>query len=156
MARPKGKINVVCQNNKCSFYQKELGKDITKQGKNYAKHQRYLCKHCNIIFVETKGTPLYNLKLSERKIKQICISFSEGQGIRSIERTAHVHRDTICNLLDVLGKHAKQLSHHLVHDLSLSTYEVDELFVTIQKKRLGLSQKDINSLVEARKLLRHA
>jgi transposase-like protein len=156
MARPKSKINVVCQNNKCSFYRKELGKDITKQGKNYAGHQRYLCKHCRVAFVETKGTPLYNLKLSERKIKQICVSFSEGQGIRSIERTAHVHRDTIGNLLDVLGKHAKELSNHLVHDLSLSTYEVDELFATIQKKRTGLNQKEINSLVEARKLLQHA
>jgi transposase-like protein len=156
MSRPKSKISVVCQNNKCSFYQKEQGKDIVKRGKNTAGHQRYYCNNCNKYSVDTKGTPLYNLKLSERKIKQICISFSEGQGIRSIERTAHVHRDTIGNLLDVLGKHAKEISNHLVHDLSLSTYEVDELFATIQKKRTGLNQKEMNSLVEARKLLQRA
>ena len=80
----------------------------------------------------------------------------EGKGIRGIERTVHLHRDTICNHLDLFGRHAKDLTEFLVHNLKLTSYEVDELFATIQKKRKGLSQKEKNSLVEARKLLQHA
>jgi len=30
MGRPRGEINVVCQNEKCQFYLKEEGKDIVK------------------------------------------------------------------------------------------------------------------------------
>ena len=130
MARPKTNNKAVCQNKNCYFFRKETGKDITKQGKNYAGHQRFLCKHCNVVFVETKGTPLYQKKLSERKIKSICKELVEKKGIRAVERTLHVHRDTICHLIDDLAKHALSMTNHLVHDLSLSIYEVDELLVS--------------------------
>lgn len=156
MARPRKNHKVVCQNNKCEYYKKELGKEIVSRGVNKAGHRQYKCLHCNTYFTETKGTPLFNLKTSERKVKAICKGFMEGNGIRSIERSVHIHRDTICHILDILGKHAKELTNYLVYGLELSTYEVDELFAVIQKKRRDLSQKEINSLMEARRLLQHA
>jgi transposase-like protein len=156
MARPKTKNNAICQNQNCSFYRKESGKEITKQGKNYAGHQRFLCKHCRIVFVETKGTPLYQKKLSERKIKQICKELVEKKGIRAVERTTKVHRDTIGNLLDDLAEHALMMTNHLVHDLGLSTYEVDEILTFIKKTKKNLSPNAIVSLNQARLLLQHA
>jgi transposase-like protein len=156
MARPRKNHKVVCQNNKCGYYRLEIGKDIIARGINKAGHRQYKCLYCNTYFTDTKGTPLFNLKTPERKVKEICTEFMEGKGIRSIERKVHIHRDTICTILDKLGKHAKELTEYLVHDLKLSTYEVDELFATIQKKRKGLSQREMNSLAEARKSLQHA
>lgn len=156
MARPRKNHKVVCQNNNCEFFRIQTGKEIISKGVNKARHKQYKCLHCNIYFTDTKGTPLFNLKTSERKIKMICKEFMDGSGIRSIERKVHVHRDTVCRLLDNIGKHAKNMTDYLVHDLSLSTYEVDELFATIKKKRKGLSQRDINSLVQAKKSLLHA
>lgn len=156
MARPKSKNKAVCQNNNCEFFRRESEKDITKQGKNYAGHQRYLCKHCGIVFVETKGTPLYQKKLSERKIKQICKELVEKKGIRAVERTLNVHRDTICHLLDDLAEHALLMTNHLVHDLGLSTYEVDEILTFIKKTKKNLSPSMIASLNQAKLLLRHA
>jgi transposase-like protein len=153
MVRPRKNHKVVCQNSKCEYYRKENSKDIIAKGVNKAGHKQYKCLHCNIYFTDTKGTPLFNLKTSERKIKSICKEFMEGKGIRSIERTLNIHRDTVCSILDTVGCHAKELTDYLVHNLRLSTYEVDELFATIQKKRKGLSQKEMNSLAEARKLL---
>ncbi len=156
MARPRKNHKVICQNDKCEFFRIQKGKDIISKGTNKAGHKQYKCLHCNVYFTDTKGTPLFNLKTSERKIKIICKELMEGSGIRFIERKVHVHRDTICNLLDKLGRHAKAMTDYLVHDLNLSTYEVDELFSTIKKKRKGLSRKEINSLVQARKSLLHA
>ncbi|HEC77037.1 MAG TPA: IS1 family transposase, partial [Thermoplasmatales archaeon] len=72
MARPRGTINVVCQNPRCKYYLKEKGKDIIKSGKYSTGHQRYYCKHCRTYFMETKGTPLYRRRLSEEEIIQIC------------------------------------------------------------------------------------
>lgn len=156
MARPKTKNKAVCQNSECVFYRKEEGKDITKQGKNYANHQRFLCKHCNVSFVETKGTPLYQKKLSERKIKQICKELVEKKGIRAVERTTNVHRDTICRLLDDLAEHALSMTNHLVHDLGLSTYEVDEILTFIKKTKKNLHPSTIASLNQAKRQLRRA
>jgi len=153
MARPKTHNKAVCQNKECSFYLKIKGKNITKQGKNYARHQRFLCKHCNIVFVETKGTPFYKRKLKERKIKEICKEIVETGGIRSTERKVHVHRDTITRIINALGEHALQMTNYLVHDLDLSTYEVDELWTFIKKNQKGLSPTTINSLNQAKQLL---
>ena len=156
MARPLTKNKAVCQNQVCSFFRKEVEKMITKQGKNYAGHQRFLCKQCGVVFVETKGTPLYQKKLSERKIKEICKELVEKKGIRAVERTVHVHRDTICNLLDDLAKHALHMTNHLVHDLGLSAYEVDEILTFIKKTKKNLSPSMIASLNQAKLQLQRA
>jgi transposase-like protein len=153
MARPRGKIKAVCQNKNCSHYLKEKGKNIVKRGRNTAKHQRYFCLNCNQYFVETKGTPLYQKKLSERKIKQICKELVEKKGIRAVERTLGVHRDTICKLLDDVANHALSMTNHMVHNLGLSTYEADEILTIIKKNKKNLTKKQIYSLNQAKQQL---
>lgn len=153
MARPRSKNKAVCQNEQCYFFRKEKGKEITKQGKNYAGHQRFLCRHCGMVFVETKGTPLYQRKLSEKKIKSICKELVEKKGIRATERTLSVHRDTVSSLLHALAAHAKEMSKYLVHDLGLNTYEVDELWTFVKKNLKGLKPSTVNSLNQAKQLL---
>jgi len=155
MARPRSKIKEVCQNKGCSHYRIEKGKDIIKKGKNTAGHQRYYCNHCNSYFVETKGTPLYQKKMSERKIKRICKELVEKKGIRAIERTMNVHRDTVCKLLDDLAEHAQSLSQYLVKDLGLGVYEADELLTFIKKTKKGLSPQTRNFLTLAKQQLQH-
>ena len=138
MARPRSQIRVVCQNQKCDYFRKEKGKEIIKRAKNSAGHQRYYCLHCKKYFVETKGTPLYNKKLSELEIKKICAELVEKKGIRAIERTTKHHRDTIGRLLDDLATHAKMMTDYLVHDLNLNAYEVDEFWTFIKKTKVLL------------------
>jgi transposase-like protein len=153
MARPRSKIKVVCQNKNCLYYLKERGKNIVMRGKNTAGHQRYFCFNCNHYLVETKGTPLYQKKLSERKIKAICKELVEKKGIRAVERTLNVHRDTISKLLSDLADHALSMTNYMVHDLNLSTYEVDELLTFIKKTKKNLSPSAISSLNQAKQRL---
>lgn len=146
MARPRSQIRVVCQNQKCDYFRKEKGKDIIKRAKNSAGHQRYYCLHCKKYFVETKGTPLYNKKLSGREIKKICAELVEKKGIRAIERTTKHHRDTIGRLLDDLAAHAKTMTDYLVNDLDLEAYEVDEFWTFIKKTKRKLTIQAKNGL----------
>src|SRR3989338_9710192 len=81
MARPRGKISAVCQNKECAFYRRESGKDLVKRGFNRARTQRYFCLHCETYLVETKGTPMYRRRLSERKVKQLCELLVEKNGV---------------------------------------------------------------------------
>lgn len=151
MARLRSRIKAVCQNNGCQYYRWEKGKDMTKQGTNTAGHQRFFCFHCRRYSVETKGTPLYNKKLSERKIKQICKEFVETRGIRSTERMVHVHRDTISRLLNDFGDHAREMTLFLVQDLGLKTYEVDEIWAVVKKNRDARNLRKINSLDQVKR-----
>jgi len=139
MARPRGEIDVVCQNPRCRYYLKERGKDIIKSGKYSTGHQRYYCKHCGTYFMETKGTPLYRKQLSESEIINICKHLVEKNGIRSIERITGHHRDTIGRLLEDMAEHAEQMNNYLIKNLGLTQFECDELWTTVKKNRKKLS-----------------
>ncbi len=154
MARPRGKIKVVCQNPQCLHYQKEQGKNIIKRGFNRAGHRQYFCFNCHQYFVETKGTPLYQSKLNERKIKAICKDLVQKKGMRAVGRDLHVNKNTVCKLLNKLGEHALAMTNFLVHDLGLSTYEVDELWTFVKKNKKNLSEKAMNSLSAMKPLSR--
>ena len=139
MARPRGESKVVCQNNRCKYYLKEDGKDIIKSGKYCTGHQRYYCKHCKSYFMETKGTPLYRKRLSEKEIINICRHLVEKNGIRSIERITGHHRDTIGRLLEDMAEHAEQMNEYLIKNLGLRPFECDELWSMVKKNRRRLS-----------------
>ncbi len=140
MARPRGRIDVVCQNPRCRYYLKEMGKDVIKSGKHKnTGHQRYYCKHCKTYFMETKGTPLYRKQLSEDEIINICKHLVEKNGIRSIERITGHHRDTIGSLLEDMAEHAEQMNNYLIENLGLTPFECDELWSIVKKNRRKLS-----------------
>jgi transposase-like protein len=140
MARPRGKIDAVCQNPKCRYYLNEKGKDIIKSGRYKSTgHQRYYCYHCRTYFMETKGTPFYRKQLSEREITNICKHLIDKNGIRSIERITGHHRDTIGTLLEDMAEYADQMNEYLRKNLGLSTSECSELWRFVQERKRKLS-----------------
>ena len=141
MARLKSKNDAVCENSACPYFHKIEKKDIVKIGKSEQGVQRYLCKHCNKSFVETKGTPLYNRKLSKEKILLLCKELVERKGLRAVERTTGIHRDTVGSYLSAFAEHAVKISKYLTRDLGLTTYEMDEFWTFIKKNKKNLSKK---------------
>ena len=91
--------------------------------------------------METKGTPLYRKRLSEKEIINICKHLVEKNGIRSIERLTGHHRDTIGRLLEDMAEHADKVNEMLINDLELGQFELDEFWTTIKKSRKRLSLK---------------
>ncbi|MBI2774392.1 hypothetical protein HYX58_00065 [Candidatus Dependentiae bacterium] len=141
MARPRSKIEVVCQNYPCKYYRRENNKNITKSGVYKTGHQRYYCHHCETYFMETKGTPLYRKHMSEEEIILICKHLVEKNGIRSIERITGHHRDTIGNLLTDIGEHAKSMNEYLIKKLKLTPMECDEFWAFVKKSKRKLTPK---------------
>jgi len=150
LTRPRDKISVVCQNENCSHYQKEIGKNIIKKGFNRAKHRQYYCFNCNQYFVETKGTPIYQKKLTKQEIKTICKELAENKGVRTISRTHHINKNTISNLLKDIADHTKQMTDYLVQDLKLETYEVNAILTSVKKNKKYLTEKQIQTINQAR------
>ena len=139
MARPRGKITAVCQNKECSFYRREKGKDIIKRGHSSSGTQMYKCLHCEKYLAETKGTPMYRRRLSERKVKQLCELLVEKNGVRSASRLSKLNKNTVVDWMNNLGEHAFQITDFLVKNLGLSTYEVDEFWTFVKKNKKKLS-----------------
>ncbi len=99
--------------------------------------------------METKGTPLFNKKLKENEIVNICKHFVEKNGIRSIERITGHHRDTIGNLLTDIAEHAKQMNEFLIQNVGLSTIECDEFWTFVKKNKRKLSAQAQNQISQA-------
>lgn len=135
MGRPRGYVEITCQNPDCKLFLKEEGKDIVKRGRNSAGHQVYHCKCCNTFFVETVNTPLYHKHMPKEDVLLICRLFVEKNGIRSIERITGHHRDTVTRVLKDVALHAGMLNYEVLKDVEVGEFEVDELFTMVEKKR---------------------
>jgi transposase-like protein len=133
-------------NKTCAYYKKQKGKDIIRRGKNTAGHQQFFCLHCRKYTTETKGTFLFNKKLSESEIKNLCKIFVEKNGVRSAERLTGHHRDTIGRYLEGLAEHAEDIQNRLGKNLGLKTYEVDELWTNVKKNKRKLSSLAVSGL----------
>jgi transposase-like protein len=105
-----------CQNKKCPDYGKRGANNLTicdKYGKN--NHIRLLyCRTCKSRFSERKGTPLFRMKIDEKKAVSLFEHISEGCGVRKTERLTGVNKNTVMRYSRLAGEHAKELHDELV------------------------------------------
>lgn len=105
----------------------EEGKSITKNGRNHAGNQQYLCHHCGRYFIETKNTPLYHSCLSHSKVILIAKHSKEKTSVRGVYRVLDHHRDTISKYFQLIGQYAEILNDHFIRGVSAGDCEFDEI-----------------------------
>ena len=100
-----------CQNKKCPDYGKRGAHNLTVCG-TYGKknHIRLLyCRTCKSRFSERKGTPLFQMKLDEKKAVSLFAHLAESCGVRKTERLVGVNRNTVMRYSRLAGAHAQAL-----------------------------------------------
>jgi transposase-like protein len=149
MAKNKSKIdlkNEFCSNENCNDYGKRDTANIVKYGHDRNGKQRFKCKTCGGVYVETKNTIFYNRKLSEDQIILICKLLVEKNGIRAIERITGIHRDTISDVVKDLARHAREVTDFLIKDIELTEVQVDEMWSFIKKNKKTLTKEMITQI----------
>lgn len=111
-----------------------------KHGKDRKGNQRFRCLACGKTYVEAKDKPLGEMRLSEEKALLCLNLLVEGNSIRSTERIANVHRDTILNLLEVVGKKCLWIQENLVTGVKVADVQADEIWAFV-----GMKQKTANN-----------
>ena len=115
----KGKAKVTCH--RCQI-------QAFKFGFNPQGLQRYRCKQCGKTFSDIPERPLDSLRIPTDKAVQIVNMLVEGVGVRATARLARVHRDTVLNVLEVVGRKCKRLMDTRVRNHPFEYVQVDELF----------------------------
>jgi IS1 family transposase len=115
----------------------ETGKDSVSFHRGEIVTQKYLtfCDYCNTVI------DMANV-LSVDKQTAIIAALAEGSSIRSIERIAGVHRDTIMRLGVRVGKGCAMLMDSKMQDLGCSYLQLDEVWGFIGKKERHCSVDD--------------
>ncbi len=79
-------------------------------------NQRFRCCQCYKTYSE-RPEKLDGTNKSEKGIEQIIRLFVEGCSVRSIERITGIHRDTILNVLIIVGERCERLLERMVSGL---------------------------------------
>jgi transposase-like protein len=104
--------------------------------------QRYHCKGCGAWFGETHGTPMYRLHTSPDEVGRALLVVMRRGSLRAAEEITGHKYETIGRWLRLAAEHAEALTEVLVHDLELSTLEVDE-FWSFVRRRSATSRRGI-------------
>lgn len=110
-----------------------------KFGKHRNGLQRFRCDQCRKTFTEDHATPLDTMRLPMDKAAQVLRLMVEGMSVRSIERIAGVHRDTILRLLLLSAEKITTKLRHTFENLEIARIQVDEIHCFVQKRERMVS-----------------
>jgi IS1 family transposase len=79
-------------------------------------------------------------KLTHEKQVAVISGFSEGLGVRAVERVTGVHRDSTLRLLVRVGEACAKFMGDKMRDLSCKRLELDEQWTFVQKKQRHLKK----------------
>jgi transposase-like protein len=96
--------------------------------------QRYHCKGCGAWFGETHGTPMYRLRTPPEEVGRVLLVVMRRGSLRAAEEITGHKYETIGRWLRLAAEHAEALTEVLVHDLELSTLEVDEFWSFVRRR----------------------
>jgi transposase-like protein len=74
-----------------------------KHGRDRKGQQRYRCADCRKTFLDEAARPLGDMRINFDKATMALSLLLEGMSIRATERLTGIKRDTICNLILLVG-----------------------------------------------------
>ena len=106
-----------------------------KSGLTDAGTQRYKCLDCGKRFTDSTGT-LDGMRIGTDKAAQIVHCMVEGVGVRGTARLAGVAKDTVLDLLGVIGHRCRLFLDDTIVNVPVTDVQDDELwaFVAIKDK----------------------
>lgn len=104
------------------------GGELKLHGKSKQSLQRYRCKECKKCSTEEHVKPIGNMKLDFDKAEMCLRLLLEGNSIRSTERITGVNRNTLCDLVAVVGNLCEQFLKNVIQDVPVEDIQVDELW----------------------------
>src|SRR5262245_58992993 len=108
---------------------------LTKKfGKDRKGHQRFRCNACKTTFQAEREKPLGEMTLAIEKVISVLRLLVEGCSIRTTERITGVHRDTILNLLVMIGGKCERMLEAMIQGIRVKDVQCDEVWGFIQMK----------------------
>lgn len=128
-------------------------KDCNAQCRKFGKHrnglQRFRCAQCGKTYTEDHERLFGSMIVPEDKGLLAVQLLIEGTSIRTAERIAGLHRDTIMRLLVLAGQSCLELMDKRMRDLHCEHIQSDEIWTFVGKKQRHVSKDDSAELGDA-------
>jgi transposase-like protein/IS1 family transposase len=127
---------VIAFNNDCQHENRK------KHGKDRKGQQRWKCLDCGATFISDEARPLGDMRIELADAVKVLKMLLEGMSIRACERITGMKRDTICDLVLLVGENCARFMETFIRDVDAKVIELDELWDFIRlkartKERLG-------------------
>lgn len=99
-----------------------------KFGKTSKGTPRLRCLDCGKTFVEETAKPIGDMRISMKQAALVLGMLLEGMSIRATERLTGIHRDTIDDLILVVGGSCQRLLDSKVKGVEVNDVQIDELW----------------------------
>jgi transposase-like protein/IS1 family transposase len=107
-----------------------------KHGKTKSGQQRYKCAACGQTFIDDSASPLGNLRISMKQATMALSLMLEGMSIRSVQRLTGLCRQTLADLILIVGENCARLLESTVKNVEVKDLQLDEIwsFVGMKEK----------------------
>src|ERR1700742_429996 len=108
-----------------------------KHGKTAAGQQRYKCAACGQTFVDELANPLGSLRISMKQATMALSLMLEGMSVRSVQRLTGLCRQTLADLILLVGDNCQRLLEAKVKGVEITDCQLDEIwsFVGMKEKQ---------------------
>lgn len=114
-----------------------------KHGKDRQNRQRYKCAICGQTFVDAEAKPLGDMRISVDQAATALSLMFEGMSIRSVQRVTGLCRQTLADLIVMVGTNCQRLLANKIKAVPVKDVQIDELwsFVGMKEKTRFIRQR---------------
>jgi IS1 family transposase/transposase-like protein len=105
-----------------------------KHGKDRQGNQRYKCALCGQTFVDDAVKPLGDLRTSMKEATMALSLMLEGMSIRSVQRLTGLCRQTLADLILLVGENCQRLLDAKVKAVPVKDIQLDEIWSFVGAK----------------------
>ena len=105
-----------------------------KHGHDRKGNQRFRCLDCGKTWVDETARPLGNMRISMDKATQALGMILEGMSIRATMRLTGLDRNTLCDLILIVGENCQRLLDAKVKNVAATDIQLDEIWSFIAMK----------------------
>jgi transposase-like protein len=127
-------IGEFCSNEECEDYERIGQGNLINYGRTSKGRQRYQCKTCKKVFVETKGTMFYRTRHTEEEIVECMQMLGDRSSLAAIHRVKGIKEETVLNWLEHAQDHVEQFEEYLLKECQLTRVQIDALWTFVGHK----------------------
>lgn len=114
-----------------------------RHGRDRKGQQRYRCRNCGTTWTEERTRPLGTMRISLDRAVMCLRLLLEGNSIRSVERLTGTNRNTIMDLLVLVGHCCRRYMDKTMRDIVVQEVQADEIWSFVgckerNREKLGL------------------
>ncbi len=113
-----------------------------RHGRDRHGNQRYRCLDCSKTWTDRRPKVLGDMRIPLDRAVMCLRLLLEGNSIRSTERLTGTHRDTIMDLIVLVGERCQRFMKHAIKDVPVEDVQADEIWGFVGCKRR--TQKRLN------------